>query len=355
MSEIPETPSNQVQGIPGKRRVGPSALLLAILGFLVLIAVGIMAGYFSGQGVRLDAQSTDVSMQLKSQFDLGNQALAAGEYEVARQHFQYVIDHEPNYPGVQAAYTQLLLQMNVSPTPTLSSTSEVTATPDNSSEQDTYDHLHSLLAAPPKTVDDWNAVTGLLDSLRKGDPTFHAAEIDGIYYIALRQRGIAKIFAQSCQDITLEGGIYDLTQAENFGPLDLYADDVRDAARYYITGATFWELDWNQALYYFGQVSLIAPNLMDASCQTATQRWAVASIHVGDIFFATQDYCSAATQYANAAGVNIPDNATAAPTADYADRQCNPPAQATRVVTPTGPTPTLKPTKTPKPSKTSTP
>ena len=75
--------------------------------------------------------------------------------------------------------------------------------------------------------------------LRKDDITYHAAEVDGMYYMALRNRGVCKIYPQSYEpnascatlNINLEGGIYDLTQAEQFGPLDATASALRTWAR----------------------------------------------------------------------------------------------------------------------------
>ncbi len=351
MSEIIDTQPNPARPGGAGKSGKLSGVLFGVLGFLVLLALGIMIGYYSGVGSRLDAQGTQVTQQLQDQFNLGNQAMDAGQYEIARQHFQFVIDHNPNYPGVQAAYTLLMERIQTSPTPTLTETPTPSLTPDLRGADAVYKNIQDLLASNPKTADDWSAVIVQLDSLRKIDPTYHAAEIDGDYYTALRQRGVAEIFAQPCQNINLEGGIYDLTLAERFGPLDSYAVSLRTYSRLYISGASFWEIDWLQAQNYFGQVKDALPNLMDSSCQTSTQRWAFASIKYGDQLLASGDVCAASTQYANASGISIPLNVTAQPTIDYANNKCNPPPppapKATE--TPTGGTPAggETPTETP--------
>jgi tetratricopeptide (TPR) repeat protein len=347
MSDITDTQPNQPQAGPVQKTAKVSPLLLAILGFLALIALGIMGGYFSGQSSRLQAQSTQISQQILEQFNLGNQAMEAGQYDVARAHFQFVIDHNPDFPGVKDAYAQLLLRMQITPTPADTPTPLATATLDPGGAEAIYNHIHGLIAAGPKTIDDWDAVITQLDSLRKADLTYHAAEVDGLYYLSLRQRGVAEIFAQPCQDINLEGGIYDLTLASNFGPLDGYTDALRTYSRLYISGSTFWEIDWKQAQGYFAQVMDALPNLMDSSCLTSTRRWVQATIKVADQLLASGDVCGASDQYAAAAAVDAPENATAQPTASYADKKCHPPKPKPQAsVTPGGETPTEPPTAT---------
>lgn len=338
MSDVSDTQPNLPKPDAAPKPAKFSPMLLGILGFLALLALGIMGGYFSGQSSRLQAQSTQISQQLQEQFDLGKQALDAGQYEVAHAHFQFVIDHNPDFPGVKDAYTALLIKMQMSPTPSLTPTPAATPTLDPGGAQAIYNHVLELIAASPKTTDDWDAVLAQLDALRKADTTFHTTEVDGWYYLALRQRGITEIFPQSCKDTNLEGGIYDLTLASNFGPLDGYADALRTYSRYYISGSTFWEIDWKQAQGYFAQVKDALPNLMNSSCMTSGRRWAAATIKVADQLLASGDVCGASDQYSAAAGVDAPENATAQPTASYAYNKCHPP-KPKATPTPAGVTP----------------
>ncbi len=350
MSEITETQPNLTKNASptgGRKGTGLRTILFGVLGMLALAALGILGGYFFGISQRLDAQKTQITRDLQDQFDLGNKAMDAGQYEVARQHFQYVIDHNPNFPGVQTAYTQLLIRMQTTPTPTFTLTPTITNTPDLSSINQLYSHLHDLLTAKPQTIQDWTAVIGQLDSIRNTDAAFHAEEIDGDYYTALRQRGVLEIVNSTCADINLEAGIYDLTLASNFGPLDSLADSYRTYSRLYISGATFWELDWGQAQYYFGQVANALPNLMDSSCQTATNRWAYATVKVADQLWAAGNVCPASDQYNAAMSVDSPASSTAAPTAEYANGKCHPPKPKPPTATPEVGTPVDTPTATP--------
>jgi tetratricopeptide (TPR) repeat protein len=286
---------------------------IAVLGFILLLGLGILGGYQSGLNQRRDTQATVVFQQLNEQYQLGVQALNEERYEVALQHFQFVIEHDPSYPGVQDKLTEVLVKMSVSPTPTPTLTPTLTPTPDLRGAEEIFARAKQLLDAQ-----DWDGAISNLDSLRKSNSTYRAAEVDGMYYIALRNRGVGKIIppSQLCSDINLEGGLYDLTLAERFGPLDSYSEALRTWSRMYITGASFWELDWFQAMNYFSQIYPNLPNLMDASCMTATERYRYAAIQYIDRLWMSGDFCAAQHMYDDVF-LNVPSekNATAFPTA----------------------------------------
>ena len=325
---------------------------LPVLVFVVLVAIGLLAGYGSGMGLRYSAQNTQASAQILDQFQLGVQAANAGQYEVAKLHFESVIKMDPNFPGVKAAYADLLMHMQTTPTLTLTPSPTVSPTPDLRSAEDQFKNAQDLIKAS-----DWNGAISKLDSLRKVAPTYHTAEVDGMYYIALRQRGISKIIAESCDNINLEGGIYDLTTAERFGPLDGYADGLRTYARLYITGASFWDQDWVQAQNYFAQVIAGFPNMRDSSCDSATERWRQATIKYADQLAARNDFCGAEEQYNAAFTINSLKNEAIFPTATAVRDQCSggssgggdtpveTPTPGGETPTPGGetPTPTLEP------------
>ncbi len=313
---------------------------LAALCVVTLIVIGLLAGYGSGMGQRYAAQNTVVTGQLAQQFQLGNEALQAGNYELARQYFEFIIKTDSNFPGIQAAYADLLLRMQVSPTPIFSPTPLVSPTPDLRGAEEIFNTALQLLNSG-----DWDGAITNLDSLRKTSPTYRTAEVDGMYYMALRQRGVQKITA-ACQDVNLEGGIYDLTLAEHFvgtGNLDSVADSLRTYARLYIIGASFWDQDWQQAQNFFYQVISGYPGMSDSSCMSATKRWVYATIKLAEQYQAAGDNCAAMDQYATAFVVSDSFNSTAYPTATTVADLCNPgggggepPAESTPTETPTG-------------------
>jgi len=323
MSDINDTQphvTNDIQpdvvASPAKR---PSRWI-AVLGFILLLGLGILGGYQSGLSQRRAAQSTVVFQQLDEQYQLGIQAMNENRYEVALQHFQFVVEHNSSYPGVQEKLTEVLVKLSITPSPVPSPTSTLVPTPDLRGVEEIFARARQLLDAQ-----DWDGAISNLDSLRKSDPAYRAAEVDGMYYIALRMRGFEKIIppSQLCSDINLEGGIYDLTLAERFGPLDSRAEAYRTWSRLYITGASFWELDWYQAMDYFSQVYPYLPNLMDSSCMTASERYRYATLKYIELIWLSGDYCTASNKYYEIF-LNFPSekNATAYPTATAVYEYC---------------------------------
>jgi tetratricopeptide (TPR) repeat protein len=185
---------------------------------------------------------------------------------------------------------------------------------------------------------DWTTAIDTLLILRKRDPTFMAVKVDGMLFVALRNRGVDKIARLA----DLEGGTYDLALAERFGPLDVEARNWRDWAALYVRGASFWEVDWAQAIYYFGQLVQIAPNLRDGSGYTAWERNILALLGYGDWFSRQGMYCEAQQQYE--AALELRDDPVARPTAQFAAQKCS---EANMVINPpvsqdtSTPTPTL--------------
>ncbi len=302
----------------GSKKKFPRWLVALVV--LALIALGLLGGYSSGMGQRYVAQNTVVSGQLDEQFRLGTEAYAAGNYVLAEQYFKFIIVKDSNYPGIQAAYTDTLLHLQASPTPLFSPTPVFTPTPDLRGVSEIFNSALQLLNAG-----DWNGAITNLDTLRKVDSTYRTAEVDGMYYMALRQLGLEKI-TSGCQNVNLEGGIYNLTLAEHFvgaGNLDSIAEGLRTYARLYIIGASFWDQDWLQAQNFFSQVMAAYPNMTDSSCLNATSRWVQATHKVAEQLFNAGSYCAAEEQYAAAFMVGDSYNATAYPTATMVADTCN--------------------------------
>jgi tetratricopeptide (TPR) repeat protein len=316
---------------------------LVALFVLALIVIGFLGGYGSGMNQRYAAQDTVVTGQLAEQFQLGKQAMEAGNYEMAKQYFDGILNSDSSFPGIQAVYTDLMLRMQVTPTPVFSPTPLVSPTPDLRAADEIYNTALQYI-----NTRDWNAALTNLDSLRKQFPEYRTAVVDGMYYTALRQRGVDRI-AVACQDANLQGGINDITLAEHFvgtGNLDSYAESLRTYARLYIIASSFWDQDWRQAQDFFSQVMAGYPNMSDSSCKSATKRWYEATIKRAEQYLAAGDFCAAEEQFALAFTVGDPYNEIAFPTATQVTNQCNGDGGGGDNPTPEG-TPAIIPTPTP--------
>ncbi len=257
------------------------SFFIGLLGFLVLVGLGGYGGYAKGINDRTTVEETVVSKQLMEQYQLALVDFQFGRYEIAKQRLEYIIAKNPSFPGVKEKLTEVLV-MSVIPTSTQVPT--VTLTPDSSGAENAY-----LRALQLSNAQDWQNALSALDIIRKIDPNYKTAQVDGMYYFALRNLGHDLILKQG----NLEGGIYNLTLAERFGPLDNTSVQLREGARMYIIGASFWELDWQQVVNYFSQVS---PNIWDGD-MTAEKRLDFGLMRYGDQLFDDKDYCGAYDQY----------------------------------------------------------
>jgi len=258
------------------------ALLFNAIGLILVLILAILAGYGSGISIRRSNESSTISQQLGQQFQYALVDIEFQRYENAKQRLDFILAHDPSFPGVQEKLTQVLVLMN-QPTPTI--TPSLTSTPDFSGAEQAFVQAQQQIAAQ-----DWPGALGTLDQIRKLDATYKTGQVDGMYYFALRNYGYDLITKQG----NLEGGIYHFTLAERFGTLDRDANGLREGARYYLIGASFWELDWQQVLFYFNQVA--GYGLWDGT-MTVSERIHIASMRYGDQLVEQGQYCDAVAQY----------------------------------------------------------
>ena len=308
--------------------------LFTALGVIMIIALAVLAGYGSGLSIRRSNQSSTISQQLGEQFQYALVDIEFKRFENAKQRLEFIIAHDSSFPGAQEKLTQVLVLMN-QPTPTL--TPSLTPTPDFSGAEQAFNQAQQQIAAQ-----DWPGALGTLDQIRKLDPNYKTGQVDGMYYFALRNYGYDLLLKQG----NLEGGIYHFTLAERFGTLDRDATALREGARYYLIGASFWELDWEQALFYFDQVYRGWPGLWDGT-STAAQRFHFASMRYGDQLVEDDRFCDAVPYYENAQAIAGLD-AQAQEGYDRAFHECYPPTATPTLtpeitVTPTTPGPTSYP------------
>lgn len=299
---------------PEKKPSRWRSILTGVLGFILLLGLGGFGGYNSAVAARKNAETAIMSTQLSEQFSFALVDIEFGRYENARQRLEYIIQRDPNFPGAREKLTEVLVLSNI-PTPTAAPTA--TATPDFSGAENAFARAQELIRAQ-----DWNGALTALDTIRKLDPGYKTAQVDGMYYFALRNQGYNFITNEG----NLEGGIYYLTLAERFGPLDNNAKGIRDAARTYMTGASFWDLDWEQARNYFEQVAVGWPSLWDGT-MTAGQRYYTATVRLAEEVYNLGDYCYAYELYTQADGLGGLD-AQSYGNLENANNICNPAPEA---------------------------
>jgi tetratricopeptide (TPR) repeat protein len=329
----------------GRNRSAFLRFLLWLVLFCGLVFIAVLFGGLIGFRTTIQSQHATETVSLKTslnqQFDLAIQDISENRYEVARQRLEYVIAQDPSYPGVTDKMAQVMSILYATATPTLPSpTGTATPTRDLRPVEDMYKQAGSLVAAQK-----WTEAIDTLVNLRKTDPAYQTARVDGMLFISLRQLGVDKIW----KDGDLEGGIYDLALAARFAPLDVQANSSRELARLYVIGSSFWEVLPDQAIIYFSQVAAAAPGLRDMSGWTASARYREVLIQYGDQLAAKKDWCTAQQQYELALSMGA--DATLQGKASNAALQCSPPT-GTPTNTSEIPTATLAPNVSPSPTAT---
>jgi len=332
-----ETESNDASGRSGLWRM----VRWYALGFLVIVVATGTIGYFAGIRQREVARKDAITQVAKEQFDLSVQDLDAGRYEIARQRLEYVIQIDPSYPGAPDRLAQALLALNQ---PTSQPTPQVTPTPNLAPVQDLFEQAKASIQNG-----DWSTAIDTLVLMKSKDAGYKAVERDDLMYLALRNRGIDLISNQG----QLEQGIFDLSRAEQFGPLDRDADNWRSWAQLYLQANSYMGLDWAKAAAAFAQVYLVAPYLKN----DAYIKYAISAQNYGDQLINADDPCAAENMYSESLAAW--DNATLYPTATKAHRACKTATAERPKPKPPTDTPTPgdgggSPTDTPEPSATPT-
>jgi tetratricopeptide (TPR) repeat protein len=300
------------QPAPKKKfRVNWRGILLGTLALIVLVGLGAYGGLKMAEGDRLNAQSTVITQQLTEQYALALMDIDAGRYGPAQQRLEFIIQNNPSFPQASVKLAEVMVMAAI---PTATALPTFTPTPDLSGVEEIFQRAQQYI-----NILDWPHAVENLDSLRRKDSTYRTAEVDGMYYFSLRNYGYDLIIKQG----NLEGGIYQLTLAERFGPLDSNASALRDGSRLYILAASFWDLDWKNAVFYFSQVYAGWPSLWDGT-MIASSRYHIALMRYGDELFVQEQWCAASEQYQNAQKVAELDT-TSAKNAYQAYNRCNPP------------------------------
>jgi len=341
------TEASQAEARPQKRPLW-KFVLLGLLAILLGGAFGAWLGYQASLRDRLAAEESQKAVLAATQYQLGLADLQAGRYETARKRFEYVLAIKPDFPGITESLAQAMMALTLQLTPTAVPSPTPEPTKDLRKEDELFAQIQQHLADR-----EWQAAIDTIDTLRKLNLQYRAVDVDGMYYIALRNLGVQNILEQGL----LEVGIYNLTLAERFAPLDVDAQNYRIWARQYLSAASFWGVDWARVVNYFAQIYPYLPNLRDGSGMTATERFRIASIKYGDQLAAQGQYCEAQVQYENALAIR-PDPMVQPTLTAVSDYCANPPGSEQPIPseTPTPGTPTAEASPTPAaPSDTPTP
>ncbi|MFN2304608.1 MAG: hypothetical protein ACK2TV_12840 [Anaerolineales bacterium] len=324
-----------------------SWILTGIMIAILIILVGAGLGIPTGIRDRLKLADTQAAPKIQSQLDSAKLDYQEGRFQIALERLDWILEEmnayisEEQLSEIGDLYSKTLLELSTygtpTPQPTPTATIHVyTPTPDLRGEEELFN------LAQQQIMDElWDEAIQTLESLRQKNLDFRTIQVDGMLYVALRNRGVDKILVEG----NLEPGLYDLALAERFAPLDSQAEGFRTWTRLYLTGASYWEVDWAQAVYYFEQVYPALPNLRDGTNMTAKERFRIAALEYAKQLIGLEDYCLAQEYFDKA--LQIGGDPQIQPTVEWVGDQClqqnSAPTPAPEEATPTPtPTPTLE-------------
>jgi len=311
----PVQPALPVASPPLKRKTPASAtriILLLVFALTILMAVSGLLGWSQGNFERnrtVDAQTREYLLE---QYTLAQQDFNEGRYDLSRQRYEHIFGYDAAFLDVADRWLEVMVIMSGTATPA-PEIIEITptATFDPRPAEELFSLAQSLIAAQ-----DWNQAIAVLSSLRSENSTYNFVEVDGMLYLALRNRGIEQISVEG----NFEGGLYDFALAEGFGPIDAVAANLRELVRLYLIGNSFWVAYPDIAVFYYGQVAAVAPNLRDSSGITAFYRYWASLVQYADQLALEENWCEASEQYEIA--YNALNNAEIVPTVQYVTELC---------------------------------
>ena len=138
-------------------------ILLGFVLILLLGGAGAGIGYYLGIQNRLNNQASQLAMVTTTQYELGVADLNAGRYDMARKRFEYIIQVNPSFPGIEEKLAEVLLKMATVATPTemVLPTPTIEPTQDLRGEEEIFNHADMLLKNAQ-----WSAAIETLDILR---------------------------------------------------------------------------------------------------------------------------------------------------------------------------------------------
>lgn len=267
---------------PRRRRV----ILLGLLAILLMALSGAGLGYRQGIQDRIKRQKDLILTEAATQYQYGLQQLDNGNYELARTHFEYVLQNYPDFPGIAEKYTETMVQLAQASIPTAQP--QATPTLTNLNAEGLFNQ-----AVQEVQTRQWATAINTLDALRNEDTNYRTLDVDGLYFIALRYHAVEMIIKEG----NLEEGLYLFSLLEKYAPLDHEAVNYASWARAYLTGASYWEVDWEQVVNIFSGLAAAFPNMHDGNGWTAVDRFIKGSENYGDQLANAGEHCKALQHY----------------------------------------------------------
>jgi tetratricopeptide (TPR) repeat protein len=260
----------------------PGAALILIVVISAVLALAAAAGYTAGKSDRDRAAATAQFVELNRQYQLGLEDMDAGRHTLAIQRFEFILALDPDFPNA----ADRLAEARAASSPETATPALPTPTPIITVGPQTAQTLFGEAEAAYNSGD-WETTLQKLNALRVIDPEHERVAVRKMLFDSLRNRGIDHINAGK-----LELGLIDLDQASKIGALDAEAQQYQQWATIYITGVSYWGLNWPRTIETFTVLHTIAPYFRDTITRLRDAHLAYASQ-----LDSAGDPCNAVTHY----------------------------------------------------------
>ncbi|MRR30584.1 hypothetical protein EG834_09745, partial [bacterium] len=290
-SDEPVQPETEIKPVKIRRA---KWVWLGILILLIITAVGAGIGYTTAIQARKAAETNQRLELATTSFVKAERDIANGDLQMASQRLQYIMTIYPDYPGLEDKLKEVLTAIalanpdaSAAPQPTPDAAFTPVATKDTS-------EVSILLpqAQNQFNSNDWKGLLDTINKIRDIDPSYEALTVDGLYFYALRNNGMAKINGGH-----LEVGLYYLAMAASIAPLDQDALSLASMARMYLDAESYFGIDYYKSTELLAEVARQVPNMLDVSGVSAKQRYVESMVGIGDLLMKNLDYCNAGIQY----------------------------------------------------------
>ena len=257
------------------------------LSVIVVLVVGLFlmayAGYRVGTSQNRILAATTMASEVALQYDLASKNIDMGQYKLAVERLEFVVNTAPDYPGVADLLDQTRGNLDPTAIPIIESTKVVIA---NQDQMNSAERLRIIRMAYANQ--EWQNVINNIDMLKASSTDYDRDVVDGILFVALRNRGIQRI-----ETGDLELGLADLEHAEHITQLDQVAQQRRRWASLYQSASTFWNINWQIVIDNLYILHQIAPNFRD----TSSKLWTARTLY-GETLLKEDHYCLAEEQFA---------------------------------------------------------
>jgi tetratricopeptide (TPR) repeat protein len=242
--------------------------------FLVLLGLSTGGGVYFGMRQGERERDERLEQEVERHYQAGLERLDAGNLELARAEFEYVLQIDPKHALAQQGIAEVEVQSRPDPT--------ATAEPEGPISDSVYREAMEHYEA-----ERWQDAAATLTSLRQIDPQYKAEQVEEMLFESRYQAGMALL-----EEDDFELGIFYLDRAVALRPLDEAATTQRRLAQQYVEAYGYWGVDWERCIERFEALYWAAPDYKDVF-----QRLYQAHVQYAEAWEAQGERCPAVEQY----------------------------------------------------------